>query len=114
MARAATTTDAFNAVLDDVATARPLVASVPWADAFNPLSLSVDAQLRPDGVHATPESIAKLLGDDLTARDDGTLAAAVWCVDHGARLVRVHDVGAVADALGLLDVMDAIDAEAVA
>jgi dihydropteroate synthase len=58
--------------------------------------------------------IAKLLGDDLAARDDGTLAAAVWCVDHGARLVRVHDVGAVADALGLLDVMHAIDAEAVA
>jgi dihydropteroate synthase len=58
--------------------------------------------------------IAKLLGDDLAARDDGTLAAAVWCVDHGARIVRVHDVGAVADALGLLDVMHAIDAEAVA
>jgi dihydropteroate synthase len=58
--------------------------------------------------------IAKLLGDDLAARDDGTLAAAVWCVDHGARLVRVHDVGAVADALGLLDVMHVIDAEAVA
>jgi dihydropteroate synthase len=58
--------------------------------------------------------IAKLLGDDLTARDDGTLAAAVWCVDHGARIVRVHDVGAVADALRLLDLMHAIDAEAVA
>jgi dihydropteroate synthase len=58
--------------------------------------------------------IAKLLGDDLAARDDGTLAAAVWSVDHGARVVRVHDVGAVADALRLLDVMHAIDAEAVA
>ena len=58
--------------------------------------------------------IAKLLGDDLAARDDGTLAAAVWCVDQGARIVRVHDVGAVADALRLLDVMHAIDAEAVA
>jgi dihydropteroate synthase len=58
--------------------------------------------------------IAKLLGDDLAARDDGTLAAAVWCVDHGARIVRVHDVGAVADALRLLDLMHAIDAEAVA
>ncbi len=58
--------------------------------------------------------IARLLGDDLAARDDGTLAAAVWCVDHGARIVRVHDVGAVSDALRLLDVMHAIDAEAVA
>jgi dihydropteroate synthase len=58
--------------------------------------------------------IAKLLGDDLAARDDGTLAAAVWCVDHGARIVRVHDVAAVADALRLLDLMQAIDAEAVA
>ena len=27
-------------------------------------------------------------------RDDGTLATAVWAVDHGARIVRVHDVGA--------------------
>ncbi len=35
--------------------------------------------------------IARLLGDDLTARDDGTLAVAVWAVDHGARVVRVHD-----------------------
>jgi len=58
--------------------------------------------------------IARLLGDDLAARDDGTLAAAVWCVDRGARVVRVHEVGAVADALRLLDVMHAIDAEAVA
>jgi dihydropteroate synthase len=58
--------------------------------------------------------IARLLGDDLTARDDGTLAAAVWCVDHGARIVRVHDVGAVADALRLLDLIHAVDAEAVA
>jgi dihydropteroate synthase len=58
--------------------------------------------------------IARVLGDDLTARDDGTLAAAVWAVDHGARVVRVHDAGAVADALRLLAVMDALDAEAVA
>jgi dihydropteroate synthase len=58
--------------------------------------------------------IARLLGDDLTARDDGTLAAAVWAVDHGARIVRVHDAGAVADALRLLAVMHELDAEAVA
>jgi dihydropteroate synthase len=48
------------------------------------------------------------------ARDDGTLATAVWAVDHGARVVRVHDVGPAADALRLLDVMGGIDAAAVA
>jgi dihydropteroate synthase len=58
--------------------------------------------------------IARVVGDDLVARDDGTLATAVWAVDHGARMVRVHDAGAAADALRLLDVMDAIDAAAVA
>jgi len=58
--------------------------------------------------------IARVLGDDLAARDDGTLATAVWAVDHGARVVRVHDAGAAADALRLLTVMEALDAEAVA
>jgi dihydropteroate synthase len=58
--------------------------------------------------------IARLLGDDVRARDDGTLAAAVWSVDHGAHVVRVHEVGAVADALRLLDRMHTIDAEAAA
>jgi dihydropteroate synthase len=57
--------------------------------------------------------IARVLGDDLVARDDGTLATAVWAVDHGARIVRVHDAGAVADALRLLTLMHAIDADAV-
>jgi dihydropteroate synthase len=58
--------------------------------------------------------IARLLGDDLRVRDDGTLAIAVWAVDRGARVVRAHDAGAVVDALRLLTAMDAIDAEAVA
>ena len=58
--------------------------------------------------------IARVLGDDLVARDDGTLAVATWAVDHGARIVRVHDAGAIADALHLLAVMEAVDAEAVA
>jgi dihydropteroate synthase len=58
--------------------------------------------------------IGRVVGDDLVARDDGTLATAVWAVDHGARMVRVHDAGAAADALRLLDVMSAIDAAAVA
>jgi dihydropteroate synthase len=58
--------------------------------------------------------ITRVVGDELVARDDGTLATAVWSVDQGARIVRVHDAGAAADALHLLRVMDAIDAEAVA
>ena len=57
--------------------------------------------------------IARLLGDDVAARDDGTLATAVWAVDHGARVVRVHDAGATADALRLLTTMDAIDAASI-
>ena len=37
--------------------------------------------------------IGRLLGvDDPAARDDGTLATVVWALDHGARMVRVHDV----------------------
>ena len=58
--------------------------------------------------------IARVVGDDLVARDDGSLATVVWAVDHGARIVRVHDAAAAADALHLLTVMDALDAEAVA
>jgi dihydropteroate synthase len=57
--------------------------------------------------------IARLLGDDLVARDDGTLATVVWAVDRGARIVRVLDAGAAADALRLLTVMYAIDADSV-
>jgi dihydropteroate synthase len=58
--------------------------------------------------------IAKVVGDEIGARDDGTLATVVWAVDRGARIVRVHDAGAAVDALALLDVMGALDAEAVA
>jgi dihydropteroate synthase len=58
--------------------------------------------------------IARVVGDDATARDDGTLATVVWALDQGARVVRVHDAGAASDAVRLLAVMDALDAEAVA
>jgi dihydropteroate synthase len=58
--------------------------------------------------------LAVSVGDDARARDDATLATAVWSVDQGARIVRVHDAGATSDALRLLDVMGSIDAEAVA
>jgi dihydropteroate synthase len=58
--------------------------------------------------------VAKVVGDDQRARDDGTLATVVWAVDHGARIVRVHDVAAAVDALALLAVMGELDAEGVA
>ena len=34
--------------------------------------------------------------DDRPSRDDATLATTVWCFEHGAALVRVHDVAGVA------------------
>jgi dihydropteroate synthase len=51
---------------------------------------------------------------DPVARDDATLATAVWAMDHGARVVRVHDVKPVVDAALLLHVMAGIDAKEVA
>jgi dihydropteroate synthase len=50
----------------------------------------------------------------VTEREDGTLATVVWAVDRGASVVRVHDARSAAQAVRLLAVMDAIDAEAVA
>jgi dihydropteroate synthase len=47
-------------------------------------------------------------------REDGTLATVVWAVDHGARVVRVHDVRPAAESLQLLSAMHGIDAAAVA
>jgi dihydropteroate synthase len=49
-----------------------------------------------------------------SARDDGTLATVVWAIDRGARVVRVHDARSAAQAVRLIDVIDSIDAEAVA
>ncbi|MEW6472675.1 MAG: dihydropteroate synthase [Actinomycetota bacterium] len=42
-------------------------------------------------------------------REDGTLAAAVWALDHGAAMVRVHDVAPVADAVRLLRALAATE-----
>lgn len=47
-------------------------------------------------------------------RDDATLATAVWALDRGASVVRVHDVRPVVDAARLLHVMQGIDAAEVA
>jgi len=61
--------------------------------------------------------LASATGNDVpppSARDDATLASAVWALDHGASIVRVHDVRPVVDAARLLHVMQGIDAEAVA
>ncbi|HSO95983.1 MAG TPA: dihydropteroate synthase [Acidimicrobiia bacterium] len=43
---------------------------------------------------------------DLDARDDATLAAVVWAVDHGARILRVHAVRPAARAVALLTALD--------
>jgi dihydropteroate synthase len=40
-------------------------------------------------------------------RDEGTLATVVWAVEHGASIVRVHDVTPAAQAIRLLDAMRA-------
>lgn len=45
-------------------------------------------------------------GTDPTQRDDGTLATVTWALDHGAAMVRVHDVRAAARAARLLHVME--------
>ena len=52
--------------------------------------------------------LSRLLGGDnsLDARDDATLATVVWAVDHGARVVRVHNARAAVRAIRLLDVME--------
>ncbi|MEX0665070.1 MAG: dihydropteroate synthase [Acidimicrobiia bacterium] len=52
------------------------------------------------------------LGDDPSAadRDDATLATVVWAIDHGARIVRVHDVRPAARAVALLQAMEEVAA----
>lgn len=51
--------------------------------------------------------IGRLLDvDDPGARDDGTLATVVWALDHGAAMVRVHDVRGAARAAALLSVLE--------
>ncbi len=54
----------------------------------------------------------KVLAPD--ARDDATLATAVFALDRGAAIVRVHDVRPVAEAIRLLSMMRTLDAKAVA
>jgi dihydropteroate synthase len=52
--------------------------------------------------------IGKALGDaPMDQRLEGTLAAVAWLADHGAHIVRVHDVK---ETLSLLKVIDAIRA----
>jgi dihydropteroate synthase len=40
-------------------------------------------------------------------REDGTLAAVVWALDHGASIVRVHDVAPAVEAVRVLRAMAA-------
>ena len=43
----------------------------------------------------------------LDQREDGTLATVVWALDHGASMVRVHDVAPAVEAVRLLSAMAA-------
>jgi dihydropteroate synthase len=50
--------------------------------------------------------IGTLLGGlPVEERDDPTLATTVWCFDHGAAMVRVHDVASSVRAAALIDVI---------
>jgi dihydropteroate synthase len=48
------------------------------------------------------------------ARGDATLATTVWALEHGADVVRVHDVRPVAEVIRMLSLMHSLDAQAVA
>jgi dihydropteroate synthase len=52
--------------------------------------------------------------DSTDARDDATLATTVWCFEHGAALVRVHDVAGSRRAVALLETMDRATPEGIA
>jgi dihydropteroate synthase len=56
--------------------------------------------------------LARLAGDE--GRDDATLATTVWSFEHGAGVVRVHDVAASARAVALLDVLERATPEGMA
>jgi dihydropteroate synthase len=56
--------------------------------------------------------IGKLTGRDLDARVHGSVAAALIAAQNGASIVRVHDVGATADALAIWRAVAAQDAPA--
>jgi len=59
--------------------------------------------------------LARIAGADaVDARDDATLATTVWCFEHGAAMVRVHDVAGSRRAVELLEAMDRADPEGVA
>jgi len=51
---------------------------------------------------------------DPTARDDATLATVMWAIDHGASIVRVHDVEPAVHAVRLWRALLDLDAAAVA
>ena len=53
-------------------------------------------------------------GADVAARDDATLATTVWAFEHGAAMVRVHDVACSRRAAELLDLMERATPEGVA
>jgi dihydropteroate synthase len=58
--------------------------------------------------------LSRIAGDDLGARDDATIATTVWCFEHGAAMVRVHDVAGSKRAADLLEIMERATSEGIA
>jgi peptidoglycan/LPS O-acetylase OafA/YrhL len=55
--------DLYNALIGSLAKRHTGVTPVPWGDYFNNLSLSADAEVRPDGIHGEPEVLERVLRD---------------------------------------------------
>jgi dihydropteroate synthase len=54
--------------------------------------------------------LGRLTGEEeAEARDDATLATVVWCLDHGAAMVRVHDVRRAVQAASVLTAIRTAD-----
>lgn len=81
----------------------------------NFLLLAQQSQLLPLGYPvlagwSRKSSIGAVTGLDVEQRATASVAAAVLAVEHGARIVRVHDVGATAEGLKVWEAMQAASA----
>jgi dihydropteroate synthase len=90
----------------DAEQSRALLRSLPLLAAAVGMPLLIGASRK--------SVLAPLVGDDLAARDDGTLAVSVWAFVNGAAAVRVHDVESSQRAVALLEVLARATPEGVA
>lgn len=81
----------------DAAQSRALLGALPELAATVGVPLLVGASRK--------SFLAPIVGDDLAARDDATLAVTVWAFSHGAAVVRVHDAASSRRAAALLEVL---------